>query len=330
MNISKEIELLKKSFDKIKEIKDYLRSFLEPPFQRQNIKRGIDSSLKGKEIGLVLSGGGARGVAHVGVLKALESFGIKPAFIVGTSAGAIVGALYGAGLSPDEIFIFYSLEEKSFKKLSPLKEIIPAKRSKILRELLLKYLPINNFKELEIPVYINSVDIKNCKRIIISEGDLIGAMMGSSAIPFVFEPVRYGDSLLVDGGVMDLFGIDIAREVNRAVFLKRLKLVVSDVSGITDESSRSKVQNIIINVSHEVADTINYLGKRKIRIESEDDIFSFINNLFYLIKRRAPLFPTLKKGEHLISPSLKGMSMFDFKDYKKAYLRGIDSVNFIS
>ena len=327
MNLIREIDLLRKSAEKVKE---YIRTIFEPDFVPSEIKVGIDSSLKGKEIGLILSGGGARGIAHVGVLKILEEKGIKPAFIVGTSAGAIVGAFYAGGMNPDEIFNFYTIEDRVFKRLSLLKSIKPSRRSKILRGLLNKYMPVKNFEETEIPLFINTVDIKSCKRVVFSKGEIIPAILGSSAIPFVFEPVEFGKMLLLDGGVFDLFGVDIARAVNKSFFLNRLNLVISDVSGLTDKSSSSKLQSIILNVSREVIDITKYLGRKKYDLKDKNDVIPIINNLIYLLKKRPPLFPEITEREYLLTPQLEGMRMFDFKDYKKAFLRGIEAVIFIS
>ncbi len=327
MNLIKEIDVLRKSVDKVKE---YIRTILEPAFVPSKIKVGIDLNLKGKEIGLVLSGGGARGIAHVGILKILEENGIKPAFIVGTSAGAIVGAFYAGGMSPDEIFNFYTIEDRAFRKLSLLKSVKPSRRSKILRGLLSNYLPVETFEETEIPLFINAVDIKSCKRMVFSKGEIIPAVLGSSAIPFVFEPVEFGKRLLLDGGVLDLFGVDIARKVNKSVFLNKLNLVISDVSGLTDESSGSKLQSIILNVSKEVIDLIKYLGQKKSNVNDKNDIIPIINNLIYLLKKRPPLFPKIIEKEYLLCPQLEGMRMFDFKDYKKAFLKGIKAILFLS
>lgn len=152
--------------------------------------------------GLVLSGGGARGIAHLGVLKALDEIGIEFHQISGTSAGAIVGALYSYGYKPDKIF-------ELLKNLSIFKSLRPAfawtglLTMDGLQELLLKNIPENNFNKLKIPLTIAATDIRKGQIHYFSEGDLVPAIVSSCSIPAVFNPVILNGNLYVDGGLLD-------------------------------------------------------------------------------------------------------------------------------
>ncbi len=152
--------------------------------------------------GLVLSGGGARGVAHLGVLKALEELGVVIDCISGTSAGALVGALYAQGLKPEAIF-------KLVKGISFLKSVRPAWALTGLfnmdgmRELLQKNIPVNDFSSLSIPLTIAATDIRKGKIHYFSEGELIPAIVASCSIPALFNPINFNANLYVDGGLID-------------------------------------------------------------------------------------------------------------------------------
>src|SRR6185436_12149580 len=110
--------------------------------------------------GLVLSGGGARGISHLGVIKALEEFGVKIDYLAGTSAGSLVGALYSYGYKPDQIIEFIE-KTKLFSALKFAWTWTGLLSLESLHEVLIKYLPINNFDSLKIPLVVAATDIKN-------------------------------------------------------------------------------------------------------------------------------------------------------------------------
>lgn len=154
------------------------------------------------KIGLVLSGGGARGIAHIGVLKALTELGVRIDMISGTSAGSIVAALFAAGNTPDQIF-------EAVSGLSLFKSVRPAwtwsglLTMEGLRLLLQKHIPHNDFKSLHIPLTVAATEIRKGKIHYFTEGELIPAVVSSCSIPAVFNPVSYEGNLYVDGGLLD-------------------------------------------------------------------------------------------------------------------------------
>jgi NTE family protein len=154
------------------------------------------------KIGIALSGGGARGVAHLGILKALEEMSIRPAIISGTSAGSIIGALYAYGYSPSEIFDVVS-KMKLYKILRPSfnwKGLLTLERTYTFFKSLL---PADSFESLKFPLYVCATNLRNGRPAYFSSGELIRPVIASSAIPVIFSPVRIEDEFYIDGGVVN-------------------------------------------------------------------------------------------------------------------------------
>lgn len=155
-------------------------------------------------IGLVLSGGGVRGVAHIGAIKALEEAGIYPTHISGTSAGAIVGSLYAAGLSWQEMLEFFKTipifrtNKFTFKKPG----FIDTEK---LAEEFKSCFPIDDFTSLKKNLFITATNIETGKLNVFSSGELIKPILASASFPGVFTPVKIKDSYYIDGGVLNNF-----------------------------------------------------------------------------------------------------------------------------
>ncbi|MGL5113312.1 MAG: patatin-like phospholipase family protein, partial [Flavobacterium sp.] len=196
------------------------------------------------KIALVLSGGGAKGIAHIPVLQALDSLGIVPDLIIGTSMGSIVGGLYAMGYSGDSIAKItnsakwdellggkVSLNNVSVEEMGEfskylididVKKYKPIIKSSLindqnLREFLsvITYpaFKINDFDKLPIPYRAIATDIVNGKLVVLDEGSMGLAMRASMSIPGVFKPVPYKNTVLVDGGIIDNFPTDIAKSL---------------------------------------------------------------------------------------------------------------------
>ncbi len=159
------------------------------------------------KIGIVLSGGGARGIAHLGILKALEEFGIKASVVSGTSAGAIAGAFYAGGFPIDEIKNI--IDEADFFNFSSLlfkKQGLFAMKG--FEKLYQHYFPNNQFSDLKIPLHIAATDLLKGETTYFSSGNLAQPLMGSCCIPFVFQPLYYENTYFVDGGVLNNFPVE--------------------------------------------------------------------------------------------------------------------------
>ncbi|MCD6113642.1 MAG: patatin-like phospholipase family protein [Bacteroidales bacterium] len=157
--------------------------------------------------GIVLSGGGARGFAHLGVLKALNQYNIFPDVISGVSAGSIVGAFYADGYSPDEIFeLFTDSKIFNFLKLN-----IPKKgfgNLNGLKKLLDENLRARTFEELKIPLFITATDLNNGKSVYFNKGEIKDVVLASSSIPVIFSPIEIDNISYADGGIMNNFPVE--------------------------------------------------------------------------------------------------------------------------
>jgi NTE family protein len=202
------------------------------------------------KVGLVLSGGGAKGFAHIGVLKVLEEAGIKIDYIGGTSMGAVVGGLYAAGYNSkqlDSIFSntnfdelvndFIPRETKSFVEkrnderysfslpFQRLKVSIPQSHSmglynfNLLSKLTLNCKDITDFNQLPIPFLCIATNIETGKQVILNQGNLAKALLTSSAFPTLFSPIQTHGQMLIDGGVSNNYPIDEVKAMGADIII---------------------------------------------------------------------------------------------------------------
>ena len=217
---------------------------------------GVLAQQEKPKVALVLSGGGAKGIAHIPLLQTLDSLGIAPDIIIGTSMGSVVGGLYAAGYSGDSIAVLthnadwgellggdvslqdVTIEEKSeFKTYLADFDLVDGKpkvssgliKDQKLREYLsLLTYPVFNvtdFDDLPTPYRAMTTDIVNGKEVLLESGSLGFAMRASMSIPGVFEPIPYENTLLVDGGVLNNFPVNVAKEMGYDI------IIGSDVGG---------------------------------------------------------------------------------------------------
>jgi NTE family protein len=159
------------------------------------------------DVGLVLSGGGFRAAAQIGVLQAMFEAGIKADVVSGVSAGALVGACYAAGLEPAmmlELFNkpkLFSLAHYSYKKPGLLD-------SEKFITYIEQYIPQKTYEELNIQLYISATDMLKGKLVTFSSGSINKAVIASCAFPFVFSPVLWNDTYYSDGGIINNFPVE--------------------------------------------------------------------------------------------------------------------------
>ena len=264
---------------------------------------------KRPRIGLVLSGGGARGAAHVGVLKALEKLHVPVDYIAGTSMGAIVGGLYASGKSPEEIEqILTTADWTTLFTDEPPRKNTPFRRKQddrryvalevgldrkglhtgvgviagqhlnaFLETLMLKSGQVDNFEKLPIPFRCVATDIVTGDKVVLSKGHLAQAIRASMSIPAVFAAVEIGDHLLVDGGLTDNLPVDIARAMGADV------VIAVDIS--TPPLTREQLKSFIA-VSSQM---VNILMKKNVEEQA-------------------------KLADILIRPDLKGFKSMNFKE----------------
>ena len=154
------------------------------------------------KIGLTLSGGGARGISHLGVIQALEEFGVSPSVMSGASAGSIIGSLYSYGYSPKEI-LSYIQNISLYRSVRPAWSLSGLLSLDGLKDLLLNKMPENSFSSLNKPLTVVATDLKKGSSEYFTEGELVAPIMASCCIPGIFSPVPINGSMFVDGGVLD-------------------------------------------------------------------------------------------------------------------------------
>ena len=215
------------------------------------------------KVALVLSGGGAKGIAHIPLLQTLDSLGIVPDIIIGTSMGGVVGGFYAIGYSGDSISYIaqtanwnellggdisladVSMEEKSeFKRHLVDFDIIEGKpkvnsgllKDQKLREFISSYaypvFNVNDFDELSIPYRAMTTDIVNGKEVLLEEGSISLAMRATMSIPAIFQHIPNDNTLLVDGGVMKNFPVDVATKMGFDF------IIGSDEGGVLQEKEK--------------------------------------------------------------------------------------------
>ena len=231
-----------------------------------------------KKVALVLSGGGAKGIAQIPIIELIDSLQIPIDYIVGTSIGSINGAMYAMGYSPEEIkyyayntnwdLIFsnkknredlFYFEKNDLNKyqieftldgIKPIAPIALANGHSSYMDLNNKtknYEHINNFDELIIPFRCNASNLLNGNEIIFESGSLSNALRASSSIPSVFSPLKNDSLLLVDGGVLNNLPIDIAKKLNADIIiginLSSINKKSSDIQDVFDVLSQSILVN---------------------------------------------------------------------------------------
>jgi len=163
------------------------------------------------KIGIALSGGGVKGLCHAGVLKALEELGIKPDIISGVSAGALVGALYSDGYTPDEIALCF--EEINFRTMTRIR--LPDGgffKTDIFQKFLTNKLRAKTFEELSIPLRVVATDLDKGRSVTFKSGKLIDPIVASCSVPVLFSPKLINGVHYVDGGVLKNFPVSTIRK----------------------------------------------------------------------------------------------------------------------
>jgi NTE family protein len=174
---------------------------------------------------LVMGGGGARGLSHIGVLRAFEEEGIPIDEIVGVSVGALIGSLYAAGKSVDEIERMAAeigwnkltnVSRSAFVKLFFSNELLSTKR---MEQYLKRQIGDRRFSELRIPFTCAATDIRTGERVIFREGPVAPAARASATIPGIFQPVEFRQRFLVDGGLVGNLPTDVIEAGSKEVFI---------------------------------------------------------------------------------------------------------------
>ena len=169
-------------------------------------------------LGIALGAGGARGFAHIGILKSLAKHNITPDYIAGTSVGAIIGAAYAAGRSPEDIASFF--QNTDWKEVMdftiPQAGIMYGEAGeKLIRELIYN----KSFKQLHVPLSVVAYNLTAHKKEVFTKGNVARAVHASYSIPGIFAPVTIGKCSYIDGGIVDPTPFDVLQKKNVDVIL---------------------------------------------------------------------------------------------------------------
>ena len=163
------------------------------------------------KVGLALSGGGAKGAATIGVLKVIESAGVKVDYIAGTSIGAIIGGLYASGYSTQELDSLFLSQE--------WQDILQGHRVEAKLQALLANRGVEQFSDTRIPFRCVAAEVNTFEEFILSNGSLYKAIRASMSVPEIYEPVKWGNVYLVDGGVINNLPVDVVKAMGADIVI---------------------------------------------------------------------------------------------------------------
>ncbi len=188
------------------------------------------------KIAIALGGGGAKGFAHLGVLRVLRDAGIDCDIVAGTSIGALVGVVYASGsIERFEEYAANVSRAELALRLGPSWPAMGIFTGDYIEKLLNDFVPETNIEELKKPFAALSVDLKKAEVITFTEGDLRTAVHASVSIPGLFKPVIYEDKILVDGGILESVPVAAARELGARVVIA--VDLLADISNSTDQEA---------------------------------------------------------------------------------------------
>ena len=286
-----------------------------------NIQSPENSSKKRPRVGLVLSGGGARGFAHVGVLKVLEANHIPVDYVAGASMGALVGALYATGRTPAEMeklvetldwdellrgkpkFDDLTYRRKEDRRNLPGAITLGGKNATNLRlpsslnpgheiglvldHLMLPYGDDTDFDTLPIPFRCVATDLVNAETVVLKDGSLAQALRATMAIPAVFAPVELNGKVLADGGILNNIPTDVAKDMGADIIL-------------------------VVNIETQIGDR-----------SSLQDLVGILGQTFYVAtaenSRRS-----LRQADIIVAPDLENYGTFDFKAGEEIVKLGVE------
>jgi len=259
---------------------------------------------KEKRLGLVLGSGGARGLAHIGVLKVLEEAGVQIHCVVGASAGAMIGGLYSAGVSPEKMEEMFG----SFSRADVARMLLPTMAQggitdgRRIEGIVEPHISGRKIEDLSFKFACVAADLSTGEKVVLKSGDLMTGIRASIAIPGLITPVIRDDRILVDGGVVDPLPIGLAFELGAT------SVIVVQVGRRYSEGNKGN------STSHEGA----------ISMPSARDVL--LSALSIYDYRLSELSIEVASDYILVRPSLPGVEILDFHKGKQAIVAGEEAM----
>ncbi len=251
-----------------------------------------------RKVGLALSGGGARGLAHVGVLAVLEKEGIPIDMIAGTSIGAIIGAFYTGGKDISQIK--NAVMSLSRRKMVSLVDLTLPKtgfiKGKRIKDWLKSIIGDIDFEDLKIPFACVATDIMTGEKVVIKQGSVLEGVRASASMPIIFTPAKWQGRYLVDGGLVDPVPVRVLRQMG-ADFV------------------------IAVNVNPYISDRTEGVDKEQIENLKAPNIFSIVIRTLNIMEYQAAM-SGLKEADVTITPKVGHIGPGNFHRGRECILRG--------
>lgn len=297
---------------------------------------------KNTKVGLALGSGGAKGVSHIAVLDYCTKKEIPVSMIAGSSIGAVIGSLYAYGALPEFTAFLKSVKSNDlfayFDPVFPKTGLVQGRRA---MELLAKFIPKSvDLEDLKLPVAIVATDFYSGKPVVFTKGNVLDAIRASISIPGIFVPVKYMDTVLIDGGVSDPLPIDVVRHMGAGIIVavnlhptvKIKRAIVTGNKSLIPAQKENSSNDIIEHVDTETLDTTTVVTQAKgwltqvkkwIGLKSEGDkkthedgmpnIFEIVAGTIDIMEyMNTTLMITYNKPDVLIEPDLVQVGTLDF------------------
>jgi len=297
---------------------------------------------KNTKVGLALGSGGAKGVSHIAVLDYCAKKEIPISMIAGSSIGAVIGSLYAYGALPEFTAFLKSVKSNDlfayFDPVFPKTGLVQGRRA---MELLAKFIPKSvDLEDLKLPVAIVATDFYTGKPVVFRKGNVLDAIRASISIPGIFVPVKYMDTVLVDGGVSDPLPIDVVKQMGAGIVmavnlhptLKIKRAIVTGNASLALKQKENSSNDIIEHVDTETLDTTTVVTQAKgwlsqvkkwIGIKSDSEtkkhndgmpnIFEIVAGTIDIMEyMNTTLMITYNKPDVLIEPDLVHIGTLDF------------------
>lgn len=302
----------------------------------QDIAPPYLSVQKKPKIGLALGAGAARGLAHIGVLKALDREGIRIDSIAGTSIGAVIGAIYSSGIGPDEIEEIALNMDKTktltlFAPTIPYSGLIDGSR---ITRFIESIIGRQNISDLNIPFAAVATDVMTGEEIVLTKGSLLDALRASASIPGMFTPAKHGERFLVDGGLVNPVPVSVAIGMGADIVIavNVLPAPQKSMQNITMKNERrrdlaqrtdSKTVNLRLSKFLSSLKPVTHFGDLVKRKTSVPSIFNVILQTITIVEHQ---IITLELARHtpdfLITPSVESIKPLEFFRAEEAIRAG--------